>query len=246
MRVFMRKLHIGFRSLSFIFLINVGIAQGMEAETVHFLYESISSTFSLLMEKTNNNICVQLNEQTNQISLLTIPNEILETIVKRTSKDDFYNATKLFIQLSLVCKQFKCLSAPDKIKTLLNPDQKTLDHTLSLYTVFKDTHPSFHKLILAMGANVNYQDDLGLTALHGAIQLNRPDVMKVLLENKANMYLTNKYGYTPAYTTMLSNKPECLKILIEHGLDTSIVYVFDVVHQKTIAEWAKKWGHHEI
>ncbi len=213
------------------------------------------------------------NQKTRRL-LLELPNDVLGTVIKSTNKDDVFNAIKLLIQLSLVCKKFEHLRTPNTIKITLNLDQKALD--TSLLKSGKRDSSSFFELLISMGANVktpcpfitlgiaygvndyftkyliaqgadvNYKDPLGLTPLHWAIADDKVDIIKLLLENKANMKLTNKYGHTPAYAAMLSNKPECLKVLIDHGLDTSIVYTFDVVHQKTIAQWAKSNNHHEI
>ena len=64
------KLHVGFRSLSFIFLINIGIAQGMEEEAIEYLYKSISSIFSRLYSNVSSSTIIQAPQESWQIQEL--------------------------------------------------------------------------------------------------------------------------------------------------------------------------------
>jgi hypothetical protein len=60
------------------------------------------------------------------------------------------------------------------------------------------------KLLIAAGADVNFQNNDGSTALHTAAFFCRPEIVKMLLDKKADKTIKNKFGATP-YQSVLGN-----------------------------------------
>jgi hypothetical protein len=91
--------------------------------------------------------------------------------------------------------------------------------------------PEMAKVLLAAGADVNFQNNDGSTALHTAAFFCRPEIVKLLLENKADKTITNKFGAT-AYATVtapyaeVKNTYEMMeKVLAPMGLKLDYAYI---------------------
>ncbi|SNZ10388.1 Ankyrin repeat-containing protein [Persephonella hydrogeniphila] len=69
------------------------------------------------------------------------------------------------------------------------------------------------RLAIAKGANVNYQDEKGGTALHWAVFYGHKDIVKLLLMQGADPYIKDKNGITPVDVARINQKKEILKIL---------------------------------
>jgi len=72
------------------------------------------------------------------------------------------------------------------------------------------------RLLTRAGANLNFQDQGGNTALHEATD---EDAARALIENGANLNIQNKYGETPLMTTV---SDEVALLLIKAGADVSM------------------------
>jgi hypothetical protein len=91
--------------------------------------------------------------------------------------------------------------------------------------------PEMAKVLLAAGADVNFQNNDGSTALHTAAFFCRPEIVKLLLENKADKTITNKFGAT-AYASVVvpyadvKNTYEMMeKVLAPMGLKLDYPYI---------------------
>ncbi|MCU0467253.1 MAG: ankyrin repeat domain-containing protein [Arcicella sp.] len=56
------------------------------------------------------------------------------------------------------------------------------------------------QLLIQAGADINFQNNDGSTALHVAAFFCKPEMVKLLLSHKANKTIKNKYGSTPLET----------------------------------------------
>lgn len=105
-------------------------------------------------------------------------------------------------------------------------------------SVFGNTEAA--KLLIEAGADVNFQNNDGSTALHTSAFFCRVEIVKMLLAKKTDKTIKNKFGATP-YESVLGNfadvKPgyEMMeKMLSPMGLKLDYVYI-----EKTRPEIAK-------
>ncbi|WP_457636146.1 ankyrin repeat domain-containing protein [Persephonella sp.] len=69
------------------------------------------------------------------------------------------------------------------------------------------------RLAIAKGADVNYQDEKGGTALHWAVFYGHKEIIKLLLMQGANPLIKDKNGITPVDVARINGKKDILKIL---------------------------------
>ena len=71
------------------------------------------------------------------------------------------------------------------------------------------------RLAIAKGADVNYQDEKGGTALHWAVFYGHKEIVRLLLMQGADPLIKDKNGITPVDVAKINRKREVLKILEE-------------------------------
>ena len=67
------------------------------------------------------------------------------------------------------------------------------------------------------GANYDFPDLYGQTALHAAVRDWHPDVAKYLLDNGASAGVCDKFGRTPMHLAAAVDYPEMIELLYKHG-----------------------------
>jgi uncharacterized protein len=92
-------------------------------------------------------------------------------------------------------------------------------------------HAVFHKnreifnWALSHGANVNFKDRIGYTALHFAAQNNSFEYAKLLIDNGADPNIQDKHGNIPLWTAMFNSKliiSDTVKLLLKHQSDVEL------------------------
>ena len=76
--------------------------------------------------------------------------------------------------------------------------------------------------LLAHGANINAQDEIGFSALHAATQERNTGMVAFLLQNGANVNIRDAFGNPPIFRTNLATPIELFRILLESGADPRI------------------------
>ena len=75
------------------------------------------------------------------------------------------------------------------------------------------------------GADINYQDRIGYTALHFAAEKNSDELTRYLLDKGANPNLQDMHGNIPLWTAMFSSKlvvSDTIKLLLKHKSDYNL------------------------
>lgn len=153
--------------------------------------------------------------------LLELPDEIIGSIVKFTTINDPFDTITLLIRISLISKKLKRLRAPDKIRALLNFDQKMLDNSLHVRAFFNphfnhDYTPYF-KLLITMGARIDcYCKDLASCVSRTT---NAYITEYFITHHTDDIDQPDEIGLTPLLIAIKNGKPNIVKILLEHNAD---------------------------
>ena len=76
--------------------------------------------------------------------------------------------------------------------------------------------------LIALGANLDWQDYYGWTALHWCARLNHPEIARMLIDAGADVNIQNKYGSTALHFCASLNPPEIARMLIDAGADVNV------------------------
>lgn len=93
--------------------------------------------------------------------------------------------------------------------------------TLLLHAAFLNRR-SVTEWLVEHGANINAQDEMGFSALHGATQERNIEMVSYLLQHGANVNIQDKWGNNPILRIDLATPHELLRILLENGADTNM------------------------
>ena len=78
---------------------------------------------------------------------------------------------------------------------------------------------------IANGADVNFQDKIGYTALHFAAQNNSFEYAKLLIDNGADPNIRDVHGNIPLWTAMFNSKlviNDTTKLLLKHNSNVEL------------------------
>ena len=76
--------------------------------------------------------------------------------------------------------------------------------------------------LIALGANVDWQNNNGWTALHWCAFMNQPDIARMLIDAGADVNIQQNAGWTALHRCAMYNLPEISRMLIDAGADKTI------------------------
>lgn len=102
-------------------------------------------------------------------------------------------------------------------ETWYNPEQKR--NIYPLHNTAGWGTPKMVNLLLNYGADINLEDDFGLTALFYAIEYGTKAAAKVLIERGADINHKTKKNLNPLYYAKWKKKPEMTDLLLKAGAE---------------------------
>lgn len=91
-----------------------------------------------------------------------------------------------------------------------------------LHTAAVGSSPEIVLLLLAGGAEVDFEDKDGDTPLHAAIRKRREDVARVLIDAKANVNARNQEGQTPLSLAIAEGLDRTAQLLVRAGASITL------------------------
>ena len=76
--------------------------------------------------------------------------------------------------------------------------------------------------LITLGANIDWQDNYGSTALHCCARANHPEIAKMLIDAGADVNIQHNYGSTALHCCASYNHPKIARMLINAGADKTI------------------------
>ena len=76
--------------------------------------------------------------------------------------------------------------------------------------------------LITLGANFDWQNDDGWTALHRCASNNHRGIAKMLIDAGADLNIQDTDGWTALHRCAMWNRPEILRMLIDAGADKTI------------------------
>ena len=76
--------------------------------------------------------------------------------------------------------------------------------------------------LITLGANLDWQDDYGRTALHWCAYNNHPEILRMLIDSGADVNIQRNGGWTALHICADWNRPEIARMLVDAGADLNI------------------------
>ena len=76
--------------------------------------------------------------------------------------------------------------------------------------------------LIVLGANLDWQDDYGRTALHYCAQYDHLDIARILIDAGADVNIQHSRGWTPLHIFTFYNHLEIVRMLLDAGADKTI------------------------
>ncbi|XP_059158977.1 ankyrin-3-like [Physella acuta] len=83
-------------------------------------------------------------------------------------------------------------------------------------------HETVIDLLVTRGAEVNYKDDDGMTALHHVVENNCFEKVKILVQNGADTNAQKLYGKAPLHLATLGGNIEIIQLLLQNDADPQL------------------------
>jgi ankyrin repeat protein len=109
-----------------------------------------------------------------------------------------------------------------KVSTLKKEREENLRYNNIKSNKSKNYDCELAKILIDAGADLNYQDKNGHTALMYCVYFDNINLLKLLIDNGANLNLKNTSGCTALYISGYYKNLDIANILIQSGADVTI------------------------
>jgi ankyrin repeat protein len=110
----------------------------------------------------------------------------------------------------------------DPYELMITPPNKKAEMIMSEIEKEDKANLNLVNDLIVLGANLDWQDEYGLTALHWCAKFNRPEIARVLLDAGADMNMLNEDGMSALHLCARFDHPEIARMLINAGADMNI------------------------
>ena len=100
---------------------------------------------------------------------------------------------------------------------------RTAGAQVALVDAVKSGDTARVRALIDTRVDVNATQADGTTALHWAVDLDRPEVVQVLIRAGANVKTANRYGATPLWLASVNGNPKTIAMLLEAGADVGAI-----------------------
>ncbi|KFU98224.1 Ankyrin repeat domain-containing protein 7, partial [Tauraco erythrolophus] len=91
-----------------------------------------------------------------------------------------------------------------------------------LMKAVEQQHADCAAILLEHGANPDFKDVCGNTALHLAAEIPGTSLVELLLEHNADIDAQNRLGYTPLTIAIIEHCEEMVEFLLQKGADVHV------------------------
>lgn len=215
----------------------IAIVNGCSFELIKHLLDNgailcIKKNTIELASKYNYESCLELVDHLIDLKVSGYP---IHTAVKNNNIDMVKKLIKVFNindknTLGFLPIHYACLYPTLEILILLlelgaNIEEKTkFGYTSLLLSIMgKKENYAIVEILINNGANINYQNNNGLTALHAACQNNHANIVSLLINNGAIYDVQDNEGNTPLHIACKNKSLACAKILIMQNYSCTIL-----------------------
>ena len=117
---------------------------------------------------------------------------------------------------------FENFDSYDPYELMIIPPNKKAEMLIEEIKKEDKANLNLVKDLIVLGANLDWQDNDGRTALHVCAWNNRPEIARMLIDAGADLNIQNEYGSTALYVSAYWNHPEIARMLIDAGADKTI------------------------
>ena len=122
-------------------------------------------------------------------------------------------------------KLFENFEDYDPYELMITPPNKKAEMIIrELEKLEQKLEPNLNLVrdLITLGANLDWQDNVGWTALHWCVNMNHPEFARMLIDAGADVNIQRKDGSTALHWCAVWNRSEIAKMLIDAGADVNI------------------------
>ena len=139
-------------------------------------------------------------------------------------------------------KLFENFEGYDPYELMILPPNKKADMIVEEIKKKDKANLNLVEDLITLGANLDWQDGDGRTALYMCAIINRPEILRMLIDAGADVNIQHNDGSTALHWCAINNRPKIVRMLLDYGADVNIQHN----NGSTALHWCVMWDHPEI